>query len=695
MSTVTAGIGPVVGRLAVSLLALAGLLAVPTTMWGQEPEEPAQEAPDQQAAGRRCDLTWQPATDATVARIFRQTEEAQVTYVSGGMIWTCGTATMEADSAVKYDLTYRVDLIGNVQYRDTIRTLESEELTYFELADRIVATGDVFLTRLASGSTLEGPKVEFLRAVSGIDEVTLATGRPHMVLRPENDPAAEPFEVDADETEFLGEEEARARGNVEIVRPDLTAAADSARFRLGDGSGVLFGDPWIEGEAFRLEGDTIRTTFEDNELRSVRASGTGHATGESFEVVSEEILVGIADEAVDAVWAYGPGRSLAVSAGHKVYGDSLRFVMLEGRIDSVLAIREAAAVQAVAEEVEAENLPPLSESAPGDPLEAGAEPDSLVRGRDTLSVPADTVSLPPDTVVARVDSTAMLADSLAAPADTASSVRADSIGVEVDSIAMPPTEPPVQTVVVEEAESDTLAVPSDTLAAQGDTAAAPAEAAAGPQTDRVPAPRLTVDATTNWVTGDTLYATFERLTAADSTAAVSADSTPAVPADSATVETGAASQTAADTAEAQLERLRVVGDARSFYAAVRDTTRTERPSRSYLMGRAIVVFFRDGEARRVIGEDAIGLYLDPADFEAPPAARPETGPMLPEGTDRIPVPSSDSLSPAAPAPDTVTADSVAFSMGPRVFRSEVRTEGAVGERTRPRSGTARRVRRRE
>jgi hypothetical protein len=628
------------GPLAASLLlAFVGTLVFPSIVCSQQEGEPAQEARDEEA-GRRCDLTWRPGTDATVARIFRQTEEAQITYVSGGMIWTCGTAAMEADSAVKYDLTRRVELIGNVQYRDTIRTLESEELTYFELADRIVATGDVFLTRLASGSTLEGPKVEFLRAVSGIDEVTLATGRPHMVLRPENDPDAEPFEVDADESEFLGEEEARARGNVDIVRPDLTAAADSARFRLGDGSGVLYGDPWIEGEAFRLEGDTIRTTFEENELRSVLASGTGHAIGESFEVVSEDILVGIAEQAVDAVWAYGPGRSLAISGGHRVYGDSLRFVMLEGRIDSVLALRDAAAVQAITEGADPDSpTPPPSMERPTEPpIEAGVE-----------------------------------ADTLAPPADTVAAALADTAAVVIDSIATPPIEPPLEPVVDDGTEADTLAVGTDTLAAGTDTLAVEAD----------------TDATTNWVTGDTLYATFERLTA---------DSSATLPTDSATVGVGPAPEAAADTAEAQLERLRVVGDARSFYAAVRDTTRTDRPSRSYLIGRAIDVVFRDGEAQRVIGEDAIGLYLDPADFEGPPAGRPEARPMVPERIDRIPVPRSDSVSPDAPAPDTVRSDSVAPSTGRTARSTDVRRGGtSAGSQAPPRArpGSARRARKSE
>lgn len=61
----------------------------------------------------------------------------------------------------------------------------------------------------------------------------------------------------------------------------------------------------------------------------------------------------------------------------------------------------------------------------------------------------------------------------------------------------------------------------------------------------------------------------------------------------------------------QPERLTAVGDARSFYAAVRDSTRSDAPSRNYLLGREIEVLFKDGEPEHVTAKDAIGIYLEP------------------------------------------------------------------------------------
>ena len=59
------------------------------------------------------------------------------------------------------------------------------------------------------------------------------------------------------------------------------------------------------------------------------------------------------------------------------------------------------------------------------------------------------------------------------------------------------------------------------------------------------------------------------------------------------------------------ERLTALGSARSFYASVRDSTRSESPSRNYLLGNRIEVLFLNGEPSEVIAKDAIGIYLEP------------------------------------------------------------------------------------
>jgi hypothetical protein len=159
------------------------------------------------------------------------------------------------------------------------------------------------------------------------------------------------------------------------------------------------------------------------------------------------------------------------------------------------------------------------------------------------------------------------------------------------------------------------------------------------RSDEVSRLRLPTEEDSNWVSGDTLYAIFERTPRAagpsppestraapilpDSAGAarILPDSVIAIP-----VPTDSAVAVPAEpdsTADPVLERLTVIGHARSLYAQVRDTAAANRPSRNYMIGSRIDIFFRDGEPERVEGTDAIGLYLEP--LETPESQAPETG----------------------------------------------------------------------
>ncbi len=299
-----------------------------------------------QAATQGCTLVMQPTgqTESVSLRVSGETD-AYITHVWGGMRWTCGTATMTADSAVRYDLDRRVEMFGSVRYRDTIRTMDSDRLDFFEDDDRMIARRDVLLTRLASGSTLRGPHVTFLRAVSGIAERTTATGRPHMILLPEPGQEGKPVDIDADRIDMFGERVAWAWGGVVIERSDVYAEADSAFFDMDAGTGVLYGSAFARQQDLELEGDSIRLRFTDDELEEVRALGSGRAIGEGFEILSEEIRAQLVASELDQVWAFGPGRSLATSASYVLGADSLRIGATAGRLDSIVAVGQGSAVE--------------------------------------------------------------------------------------------------------------------------------------------------------------------------------------------------------------------------------------------------------------------------------------------------------------------------------------------------------------
>ena len=95
-----------------------------------------------------------------------------------------------------------------------------------------------------------------------------------------------------------------------------------------------------------------------------------------------------------------------------------------------------------------------------------------------------------------------------------------------------------------------------------------------------------LDPGSNWLTGDTIRAFFGVAPADSLLPPSEVDPTP--------------------------ERIMALGSARSFYASVRDSTRSEAPSRNYLLGNRIEVLFEDGEPAEVIARDAIGIYLEPS-----------------------------------------------------------------------------------
>lgn len=290
--------------------------------------------------GSRCSLRIQAPTRSSVGVPGR--EGIYTTYLGGGTVtlW-CGDAVMTGDSAVHFESDERAEMIGNVIYRDTTRTLEARRLTYFERSDQIIAQGDVRLVRLATGARLDGPRVSFFRAARA-DSRTTATERPQMTF-PASTPAGEPILIDSDVAEFLGNERAFARGNVVIRRSDFHATADSARFSSGEG--WLNGEPVVTSRGLRLAGDSIFITFAEGDLDRIHAMGNARATGKELELRAAEILIDTGPEHVERAWAFGVGRSVGATGRFVIAGDSLDFAFVDGEIDSVTAVGVARAFQ--------------------------------------------------------------------------------------------------------------------------------------------------------------------------------------------------------------------------------------------------------------------------------------------------------------------------------------------------------------
>lgn len=149
------------------------------------------------------------------------------------------------------------------------------------------------------------------------------------------------------------------------------------------------------------------------------------------------------------------------------------------------------------------------------------------------------------------------------------------------------------------------AVDSVTAVGQGRTFQLAAPRADG---DALAEPRISVSDPMSWIEGDSIRAWLAR-------------GAPA-PADDA--------ESAAGEAETEIRRLLAIGSARSYFAAVRDSLESDRPSRNYIIGETIDIAFVDGEPEEVEAVQAIGVFLEPSEGAAAAvdtaaaAAPPET-----------------------------------------------------------------------
>lgn len=244
-----------------------------------------------------------------------------------------------------------VQFIGNVRYRDSSATLDADNGTYFKDGERWEARGNVRTRSLSSGSTLEGPSVDYLRAAKGVRDTaeTFATGRPTVryVTRDSSGSAQEPYVIVGDRIRMRGDSRVWAGGSVTVDRSDFAARGDSLRLETGErGSGTLVGgEPAIKGlgkDTFDLRGTRIDFGLADKALTDLWARGMAHAVTKDLDLVSDTILIELADQKAERTRAWGTERTArAVSESYEVRADSLAVDTPGQQLEEVRAFRKA------------------------------------------------------------------------------------------------------------------------------------------------------------------------------------------------------------------------------------------------------------------------------------------------------------------------------------------------------------------
>ena len=273
-------------------------------------------------------------------------------FAGGGVIITCeGTSIrMKSDSVAAYAGRI-VQFIGNVRYRDSTVTMDAENGTYYKEGERWEARGKVHTVNLATGSTMDGPSLDYLRAVKGVRDTveTYSIGRPTIryIPRDSSGDKAEPYVIVGDRIRQKGENQVWAGGKVTIDRSDLTARGDSLWLRTGaNGKGAMIGgEPSLRGfgkDTFDLKGQRIEFTMDERDLTGIVALDSAHAVTRDVDLTGDTVSIALKEKKAEQTRAWGrTRRPVGLAGDYELRGDSLAIDTPGGALREVRAFFNA------------------------------------------------------------------------------------------------------------------------------------------------------------------------------------------------------------------------------------------------------------------------------------------------------------------------------------------------------------------
>lgn len=241
---------------------------------------------------------------------------------------------LQGDSLESYNAQV-IRLITGAQYRDDDVTIDADTLTYQKASELLQARGNVRIVNRASGSTLDGPYVDYHRAVAGVRDVaeTVALQRPtvrYQVERSAGDTAdPSPYVIVADGLRGRGSSHLTGWGNVTVDRDSLAGRGDTLVYQQGDeDKALLIGQPATMTrtgtDSVRVTGHQVELVLEGEALRGVRAFGDGHVTGAVGEIIADSTSLSFEDGELVLTLAWDrANRAQVLAEGYDVRGDSV------------------------------------------------------------------------------------------------------------------------------------------------------------------------------------------------------------------------------------------------------------------------------------------------------------------------------------------------------------------------------------
>lgn len=241
---------------------------------------------------------------------------------------------LNGDSLESYNAEV-IRLLTAASYRDSDIRIDADTLTYLKGSELLQARGNVRIVNAVNGSTLEGPYVDYFRAVRGIRDSaeTVALGRPvvrYRVARAPGDTVdPSPYVIVADGLRGRGSSNLNGWGNVTVDRDSLTGRGDTLHYDRGTADvAVLIGEPARMArtgeDSFRVTGRQVALVLEGEALRAVRAFGNGHVLGGAGEIIADSAALTFEEgELVQTLAWDRADRAQVLAGGYDVRGDSV------------------------------------------------------------------------------------------------------------------------------------------------------------------------------------------------------------------------------------------------------------------------------------------------------------------------------------------------------------------------------------
>lgn len=275
-------------------------------------------------------------------------------YAGGGVVLVCSdsSARISSDSVALYGRgpNTLVQFIGSVRYVDSVTVQTADRGTYYRNGDRWEARGRVHTENQKDQSTIDGPSLDYFRALPGVrDTLELyAIGRPTIrsFTTDSSGKKGEPYVIVADRVRMKGNDRTWAAGKVQIDRSDFVSRSDSLFLDSGAGNeGVLVGSPLMKGlgkDSFELTGRRIHLDLDHQDVSYVKALGNGHAVSAQLDLVADTIGLDLDKRKLVQTVAWGDSiLPHGLTTDYEIKGDSVAFDTPDQQLREVRSFHHA------------------------------------------------------------------------------------------------------------------------------------------------------------------------------------------------------------------------------------------------------------------------------------------------------------------------------------------------------------------